>query len=412
MPKAADPLPTRSPSGDRLRRGPADYVLHFWRARGLMAATFAIALVLALLAAGAAPRGAMASAEITVSPASALLEERALLLETAEAAAERPGAFVLRLGSAPHTLLASYRAGNAEDAEAGLEMVLRAYRAIRAGPDGADPAAAAQERLAEAEQALADFRLRHGDQDPEAEAHALRINHEQQAEEAEALAVRRRDAELRLAAYRARLAVLAREAAPAVAAEDTTLAALRQQRAALLLRYREDSQAVQDLDLLITRQEGLALVSQDDPPGAVAATVDPARRLAEAEFAAARTELSAIIARERAVRENLARLSAERDERLTIAADYRQHLAAYQQAAGHASQGLSAPRRAALTFGPVAFAEHGLQAGYAWIAALFSALAAAFIAGLMRVFAETSLETPGSVTRSLGLPVLAAVPER
>jgi uncharacterized protein involved in exopolysaccharide biosynthesis len=198
---------------------------------------------------------------------------------------------------------------------------------------------------------------------------------------------------------------------------------LQSQLAELLTRYTEDSQPVRDLRRRIAAQDELLGSEQGRAAGVVKTGPNPVRDSLATDRARANAEVAALVQREAVLAAQVAQLQAravalaegrpqfEDLQRRKAILEEQVRQFSSREAAARAQTELNRvsndnirvierakpPTRGRSLRRVVALGALGL----AGISALF--------AGLMRAFARSSFPTPGSVGRTLGLPVLATV---
>ncbi|MEZ5937027.1 MAG: Wzz/FepE/Etk N-terminal domain-containing protein [Hyphomonadaceae bacterium] len=282
-----------------------------------------------------------------------------------------------------------------------------------------------EEKLAKADQALGDFLARNGLSDFEAEQAAVVALHGQLSQDLSDADAALSEARGRVSALTGLLAQTPRTIELYVDdAASQTLAELRLEREQLLARYKPESRAVQDIEKRIAQVEAGAKGQAGQ--GMKRIGPNPTHQTIEGDLAKARTDVTALTARQADLQRQIAAAGARRARLLSLEADYgklARDRAALQDAAGkfasreqaeHARVEMSgrdagtitiyeAPRRPAKGHSPKRLIV---------LAGAMLGLLTALAAALLRAWSVPSFPTPGSLERTLGMPVLASVRDR
>jgi uncharacterized protein involved in exopolysaccharide biosynthesis len=480
----ADPRPGRL----RIRLGLGDILLQFWRAKFLMLLVFmpiallglAVALVAPVTYAasarllvrpgadylvdplpGEAVRGALppqeammrAEAELARSPAIALRVIRQVGLgrlypALAERAAHTPpdrrypieqaalSAFARDLdiavtpGSA--ILKVTFAHANPELAAETVNAFTTLYATYRLdvltgrGAEGfAEQRRVIEDRLAAADAAVRSYLTRNALSDFDAEQAAVTRLYgdvaDQQAEVETAL----REAEGKVQGLRRQMATTPREIALYTeATPEQELTNLRLERDKLLVRYKPDSLAVQDIDKQIAQMA--AYVKATPAGGLKRMGPNPTWQTLEADAATAQASIDALAARQAELVRQKAETDARRMRLAMLEPDYRRLVR--ERDALEASAGAFAAReQTERARAEMATREAGAVSVYEQArppttavspkraivaAAALVGVVAALAAALLRMWSVGGFATAGSLERTLGLRVLATVRER
>lgn len=450
----------------RPRLGAADLLVHLWRAKWLMLLVFLPLFALGLFAALMLPERYQAQARVLIAPAAeradgetaarseielmrspvvaqAALEKVTLARAYPALAAQCGRKDCARIGSGlvidsletdvlPGGRAVSLRFSHEdpEVAAALLNALMRAYLDYRPAVLGEEPAlsfGAQRERfereVADAEAAIRTYLSQNGLTGLETERSTQQRLYEAATLKLMTAAAQKAQLEAELASYRRKLATLPPEQTLYV--EDTSRQRLQElyvQREELRARLTPNALALRDLDNRIERIEGL-LAAQGDTAATVRRGPDLlyqeirlsiARLEAEVQAASRQqaelhAQIASLEARDQQLRE-LAPGLAELERRRDVAAD------AARQFGARAAEARARSDLARDGAGDVRLLEaaaaplrgESLRIAASLVAFLLAALAA-LAAGLAHAFSRKGFATPGSLERTVGLPVLAVV---
>ncbi|MDP1556789.1 MAG: hypothetical protein Q8L84_15125 [Hyphomonas sp.] len=312
-----------------------------------------------------------------------------------------------------------------------LNALIDAYFAYRAGLFTDDRADSFQKRreglaqdLAEADAAIRDYLLTNNLTDLAAERETLRQLYQAASSELLVAQSRLRQSEAQLANYRRQIDSI--DPAQDLYVEDSsqqTLLALRLEREEKLSRYRADSRVIRDLDMRIEQTESY-MDSRAAPAGIVRRGPNPLYQQIEAAIATLQSEVQALRGQETELKAQIAAFEA-RQRRLLELEPALQELQRNRDVAERSVRALSEREVEARVRDDFALSLSdivrvlepatppitgaNLKAPAAVFVLVFAGLAA-LAAGVMRALTRRGFATPGSAERTLGLPVLAAVP--
>ena len=466
----------------RPRLSPLDLAVQFWRARWLMIAVFVPIFVIGLALAMLLPRTytstsrllvslgdeyvyrlsvgqggnaslvspeveALARSEISLlaSPvvAKAALEKvtlkkayPALARSCKPEMCERMGiaavAENLKAGGAPKNLVivAQFEHKDAAISAEMLNAIVDAYLKYRADvftDNRTDSFREQRERferdLAAEDEAIRTYLLENNLTNLAAESETLRQLYQAASNELLNAQSRLRQSEAQLSNYRWQLETIPPEQDLFV--DDSsrqTLSALKLEREEKLLRYREGSRMIQDLDKRIA-QSAAFLGSREGPGGSVRRGPNPLYQQVEAAIATLRSEVQALRSKETELKSQIAAFEVRQRRILALEPNLqemqRSREVAERAVRAFADREVEERARNELTqrsvnnirlLEPATVPVKGasLKVPAAILALLFAGFTA-LVAGLMRTFTRAGFATAGSVERTLGLPVLATI---
>lgn len=445
----------------RPRLGVPDVLVLLWRAKWLMIAVFLPLLAAGLVGAALLPSQYTAEMRLIVSPERGAMVRAELELLRSPAVAHRALAKVTLARAYPELtgqcapdacarmaadaiakrfhadaqpestiITAQFTHGRADLAAEMLNAMAESYLDYREdvfasgnGEGLAEQLARAEQDLADAETAIRDYLVGHELTDLAAERETLQ--HLGRAAKSELFQTqsRLRQTQAQIAGYEAQLARIAPEqVVRSETSAELALAALKREREEKLSRYLPDSRIIQDLNRRIAQAE-IDVAAQAPAEGAVLRVPNLLYQQVEASVALLKADARALRGQEAELASQIAGFEArlrqlvdlvpgmtqlERQREMAEAA----LRAASERAAKDRSrtEGLGKGSGAVRKLDEAAAPTRGtsLKAPAALLT-LLTALLAALGAGLVHALTRRGLATPGSVQRTLGLPVVAAV---
>ena len=452
----------------RPRLGALDIAVQLWRARWLMLAVFAPLSAIGLAVAFALPQSFTATSRILVTPGETLAYgaadvsapgELELLRSPVVAQAALAKVTLARaypdiahgcrpeacegLGIAAITRSLSAAAADSNPvitaefrhAQAGmsaemLNALIEAYLAYRADihtdtqtDDFREQRERFEQDLAEADQAIRAYLESNNLTDLAAERDTLRALYQSASGELLVAQSRLRQAEAQLENYRTQIESIAPEQDLYV--EDSsqqTLLDLQMERREKLSRYRADSRVIQELDKRIEQAEAF-LDTRGEASGIVRRGPNPLYQQVEASIATLQSEVQALRGQVAELKSQITAFEG-RQRRLVelqpaLQELERSRLVAEKAAFAFSEREVDARARSEMTqrgasairvLEPATPPVEGVSLKLpAIILTLILAALAALAAGLVRALTRSGFATPGSVERTLGLPVLATI---
>ena len=462
------PSPAHQGARLRPRLGALDIAVQLWRAKWLMLAVFAPLCAAGLAMAFVLPQGFTATSRILVTPGdrvayaagdvsapaemellrSPVVAQKALAKVTlarvypAIARGCRPEACEgLAIAEITRSLSATaadtnpviaveFRHAEAAMSAEMLNALIDAYLAHRADihtdtltDDLREQRERFEQDLAEADQAVRAYLESNNLADLAAERDTLRALYQSASGELLVAQSRLRQAEARLEDYRIQIESIAPE--QDIHIEDPrqqTLLALQMERQEKLSRYREDSRVIQELDKRIEQAEDY-LDTGAGTGGIVRRGPNPLYQQVEAAIATLQSEVKALKGQAAELKTQIAEFKG-RQRRLVelepaLQALERSRLVAENAVFAFSEREVDARARSEMArrgdkairvLAPATPPVEGVSLKLpAIILSLILAGLAALAAGLVRALTRSGFATPGSVERTLGLPVLAAI---
>lgn len=232
-----------------------------------------------------------------------------------------------------------------------------------------------------------------------------------------------RQSEAQLANYRRQIETIAPEQDLYV--EDSSqqsLLSLKLEREEKLARYRSDSRVIQELDKRIEQAEAY-LESRAGPGGVVRRGPNPLYQQIQASIATLQSEVQALRGQEKELKSQIEAFEVRQRRLVQLAPNLaeleRSRAVAEQSVRAFAEREVEERARTELTQRSVnnirllekatpPIKGSSLKLPVAVLALLFAGFTA-LVAGLIRAMTRSGFATPGSVERTLGLPVLATV---
>lgn len=445
----------------RPRLSALDMCVHLWRAKWLMGVVFLPILVGGVLVTLALPQTFVATSRLMVAPgAGVTAQSEAELLRSPVVAkttladvklpraypgiarscqpamCERMGIAALTeglvVGNTPGSPVITARFAHANAALSAeiLNALVEDYLAYRIAIFADTRTGAVLEQrqrfeqdVAEAEEAIRTYLLTNNLTDLAAERDSLLEL--SQAARSELLAAQSsaREREAQLANYRSQIETIAPQIDLFV--EDSSqqaLLALQMEREEKLSRYRADSQVIRDLDAEIAEAEA-RVASRKLKGGVVRRGPNPLYQQIEASIATLQSEVQALRSREAELESQIAAFQS-RQRRLVELQPELQELERQRETAetsvralsGREAEDFARQEQVQQHVGSVRLMEpatvplrgKSLKTAAAVLALVLASLAA-LAAGLVHALTRRGFATPGSVERTLGLPVLASI---
>lgn len=460
----------RSARHVRPRTGPLALAVQLWRTKWLMLAIFLPLFGIGLTGALAMPRSYMATARLLVSageaPVSADIEARVqseheLLRSSAVAqaalakvtlaraypeiardcspeACERLGAAAiaarLSAAGAPRNPVITARFSHRQPEMSAelLNALIEAYLGYRAdvfagerSEDLPELRKQLEQALAEADAAIRDYLSTHNLTELAAERDTLSRLYQTASSELLVAQSRLRQSEAQLANYRKQIESIDPVQDLFVeGSQQQALRALQAEREEKLSRYLPGSRVIRELDKRIEQAEA-DLETGVAPTSTVRRGPNPLYQQIEAAIVTLQSEVQALRSQEAELKSQIAAFEARQRrvvelepalqelERDRYLAEQSVRAFAEREAKGRARGDAVAGRAGTvrlLDSAAVPVTGASLRTPAAALALVFAGLAA-LAAGLMRALTRSGFATPGSAERTLGLPVLAAVPK-
>lgn len=283
-----------------------------------------------------------------------------------------------------------------------------------------------EQRLSVAQADITNFLAANGIGDFEGERTAATALQASTQAELFSVVSRKREAEGRLAAIDARLGSTPNNIQLFSESDNSKrVLELQVQREELLSRYRPDSSPVQELDRRIARQQAALSSDAANESGLIRRGVNTVFQEMETDRARAEAEVRALGSREAALRAQLNQIQTRQLKFQAIRANYEDMLREKtileeqdRQLGVRAETARSQTELSRSGNDNIRVVERAqtptqgksLRAPVFILAVLFAGVTA-LAAGLVRAFSRTSFPTASSVSRTLGLPVLAVVPQ-
>jgi uncharacterized protein involved in exopolysaccharide biosynthesis len=277
--------------------------------------------------------------------------------------------------------------------------------------------------LGEADQAIRAYLLTNNLTNLAAERETLRQLYQSASGELLLTQSRMRQSAAQLANYRRQFEDIAPE--QDLYTEDSTqegLLALKLEREEKLSRYRADSRVIKEIDKRIAQSEAY-LKSRDAPGGLVRRGPNPLYQQVEASIATLQSEVQALRSQEDELKSQIAAFEVRQRRLVELEPEFqeleRTRDVAEQSVRAFAEREVEERARNELTQRSVnnirllepatpPIKGTSLKLPAAILAFLFAGFTA-LIVGLMRALTRSGFATPGSVERTLGLPVVAAI---